>query len=93
MKASGGRMDLDAFIGLVGRYDYGALFVCVWLGTVGLPLPDEAIVMAGGLVTALGLLQPIPAFLVTWCSVVSGLTLGYGLGRLLGARGVDWLRF
>ncbi|HEY7126694.1 MAG TPA: DedA family protein [Ktedonobacterales bacterium] len=85
-------MDVHAFIGLVGQYGYGALFFCLWLGIVGLPLPDEAIVMAGGLVTALGLLQPIPAFLVTCCGVISGLTFGYCLGRLLGARGVNRLR-
>ncbi|GEN36783.1 MULTISPECIES: DedA family protein [Aneurinibacillus] len=77
-------MDVDTLIGLIGQYGYAALFFCLWLGIVGMPIPDEVVVMTGGFVTALGLLDPIPAFLITYLGVVSGLSIGYGLGRVMG---------
>jgi membrane-associated protein len=77
-------MDVDTLITLISHYGYAALFFCLWLGIVGLPIPDEVIVITGGVVSSLGLLQTIPAFIVTYLGVVSGLSIGYGLGRFLG---------
>jgi membrane-associated protein len=71
---------------------YAALFFSLWLGIVGMPIPDEVIVMTGGAVTATGLLQPVPAFLLTYLGVVTGLSLGYGLGRFIGAPVMDKIR-
>lgn len=36
-------------IALIGDYGYVALFFALWLGIVGMPIPDEVIVMTGGL--------------------------------------------
>jgi membrane-associated protein len=83
-KITGDCMGVDTLITLIGDYGYAALFFCLWLGIVGMPIPDEAIVMTGGFVTSLGLLKPVPAFLITYLGVVSGLSIGYGLGRLMG---------
>lgn len=77
-------MSVDTLISLIGQYGYIALFFCLWLGIVGMPIPDEVIVMTGGFVTSLHLLEPVPAFLVTYLGVVSGLSIGYGLGRIMG---------
>lgn len=85
-------MDVEGLIGLVGQYGYLALFFCLWLGIIGMPIPDEVIVMTGGFVASLGLLHPIPAFIVTYLGVVSGLTLGYILGRIMGFSVLDHLR-
>lgn len=85
-------MDVDGLVILVGQYGYLALFFCLWLGIVGMPIPDEVIVMTGGFVASLGLLQPVPAFFVTYLGVVSGLTLGYVLGRVMGVTVLDRLK-
>ncbi|HBV98645.1 MAG: alkaline phosphatase [Peptococcaceae bacterium BICA1-7] len=84
-------MNVEGLITLVAQYGYGALFFCLWLGIVGMPIPDEVIVMTGGLVSSLHLLKPVPAFLVTYLGVVSGLTLGYVLGLKMGAPILDRL--
>nr|WP_269151718.1 DedA family protein [Sutcliffiella horikoshii] len=76
-------------ISLIGNYGYAALFFCLWLGIVGMPIPDEVIVMSGGIVSSIGILQPIPAFLLTYLGVVSGLSIGYILGRVMGVKVVD----
>ena len=56
-----------------------------------MPIPDEVIVMTGGLVTALGILNPLPAFILTYLGVISGLSLGHILGHRLGAPVIDRL--
>lgn len=73
-------MTHEVLFNLIQQYGYLALFFALWLGIVGMPVPDESVVMTGGFVTALGLLDPIPAFLLTYLGVVSGLSLGYILG-------------
>ncbi len=84
-------MDSNVMIGLVEAYGYMALFFCLWLGIAGMPIPDEVVVMVGGLTTSLGLLEFVPAFLVTYLGVMSGLTLGYGIGRIIGATALERL--
>ncbi|MFC4767505.1 DedA family protein [Effusibacillus consociatus] len=84
-------MDVNDVIHWVNQYGYWALFFCLWLGIVGMPIPDEAVVMTGGFVTSLNLLHVFPAFLVTYLGVISGLTLGFVWGRVLGAPILDRL--
>ncbi|WP_126428052.1 DedA family protein [Brevibacillus marinus] len=74
----------DTLLFFVEQYGYLALFFLLWLGIVGLPIPDELVVAAGGLVASLGYLDPVGAFFVDYLGVVSGLTVGYLLGRRFG---------
>ncbi|AMA72420.1 DedA family protein [Aneurinibacillus thermoaerophilus] len=77
-------MNADTLVTLIGQYGYAALFFCLWLGIIGMPIPDEAVVMAGGFAASLGLLHPVTAFCITYLGVISGLSIGYGLGRIMG---------
>ncbi|NGQ95917.1 DedA family protein [Brevibacillus sp. SYP-B805] len=85
-------MENQAVIDMVVQWGYPALFFALWLGIVGMPIPDEVIVMTAGVTTSLGYLRVIPAFLITYLGVVSGLSLGYVLGRTMGAGILDRLR-
>lgn len=82
-------MQLDFILDLIQQYGYFALFFALWLGIVGMPIPDEVIVMTGGMVASLQILRAIPAFLVTYLGVVSGLSLGYFLGRFVGVSALE----
>ncbi|GGE13071.1 alkaline phosphatase [Marinithermofilum abyssi] len=82
-------MDNGLLLQWIMEYGYLALFFCLWLGIVGLPLPDEGIVMTGGAVSAAGILQPVGSFAVTYLGVISGLSLGYVLGLRVGAPVLD----
>lgn len=79
-------MEFNDLLPYIENYGYIALFFCLWLGIVGAPIPDEIVAMGGGFVSTLGVLQPIPAFLATYLGVVSGLSLGYVLGKLFGSK-------
>ncbi|MDR7317490.1 DedA family protein [Brevibacillus nitrificans] len=75
----------------VGQFGYLALFFLLWLGIVGMPIPDEVIVLSAGVLTSTGVLKIIPAFVATYLGVVSGLSLGYVLGRTVGAPALNWI--
>ncbi|MGE7869149.1 DedA family protein [Bacillus paramycoides] len=79
-------MELHELLAYIEQYGYWALFFCLWLGIVGMPIPDEMIVMSGGFVSSLGVLSVIPSFVLTYLGVVSGLSLGYILGKVFGAK-------
>lgn len=84
-------MELHELLSYIEQYGYWALFFCLWLGIIGMPIPDEMIVMSGGFVSSLGILNVIPAFLLTYLGVVSGLSLGYILGEIFGTKVLDKL--
>ncbi|MGC4378842.1 DedA family protein [Fictibacillus sp. Mic-4] len=84
-------MELHELLSNIQDYGYGALFFFLWLGIAGMPIPDEMVVMSGGLVSSLGYLKLFPAFLLTYLGVVSGLSLGYVLGKAFGSKILDRL--
>ncbi|WP_134703142.1 DedA family protein [Ammoniphilus sp. YIM 78166] len=84
-------MDIDVILQGVEHYGYAALFFFLWLGIVGMPIPDEVIVMSGGFMTSMGILEPLPAFFLTYAGVVSGLTIGYCVGRAIGFPALHYM--
>ncbi|MCS5149310.1 DedA family protein, partial [Staphylococcus aureus] len=38
-------MELHELLSYIEQYGYWALFFCLWLGIIGMPIPDEMIVM------------------------------------------------
>ncbi|GAA3404809.1 DedA family protein [Paenibacillus hodogayensis] len=85
-------MNVETLLQFISEYGYAALFFALWLGIVGLPIPDEVIVMTGGAASSTGLFHPGLAFLVTYLGVISGLSLGFFVGRFLGATAIDRLK-
>lgn len=82
-------MSTEFVLEMVGSYGYVALFAFLFLGIVGLPINDETLVMLGGFVAAQGILRPLPTFLVTYLGVLSGMNIGFVLGRLFGSAWLD----
>ncbi len=85
-------MNYETLLSLIQHVGYAALYFALWLGIAGMPIPDEVVVMTGGAVTANGLLHSFPAFVLTYLGVISGLSLGYVLGRIYGTSVLDRLR-
>ncbi|MBO8164440.1 MAG: DedA family protein [Brevibacillus sp.] len=84
-------ISIASLLHFIEQYGYLALFFLLWLGIVGLPIPDELVVATGGFVASLGYLDPFYAFLFDYLGVVSGLTVGYLLGRWFGKPILRWL--
>ncbi|WII35110.1 DedA family protein [Paenibacillus thiaminolyticus] len=85
-------MNADLLLQWIGQFGYAALFLALWLGIVGMPVPDEVIVMTGGAVSGMNILHPLPAFVLTYLGVVSGLSVGFMIGRGIGVPILERLR-
>ncbi|BFH13893.1 DedA family protein [Paenibacillus melissococcoides] len=85
-------MNADLLLHWIGHFGYTALFFALWLGIVGMPIPDEVIVMTGGAVSGMNILLPLPAFVLTYLGVVSGLSVGFMIGRGIGVPILERLR-
>ncbi|MBB6730581.1 DedA family protein [Cohnella zeiphila] len=75
----------------VGQFGCAALFFSLWLGLIGLPIPNEVVVVSGGALSGSGALPGGSAFLATYLGVACGLTFGYAMGRKLGPGLIDRL--
>ncbi len=79
------------FVRLIGPWGYLAVFVVVTLecqALLGLFLPGESFVLAGGFLAGRGVFDPVTLAVVISLAAVLGDSLGYRLG---GALGFDWL--
>lgn len=81
----------ESLLIFIEQYGYFALFFMLWLGIIGLPIPDEVVVATGGVVASLGYLDPLCTFTVGYLGVISGLTVGYLLGRRFGKPILRWI--
>jgi membrane protein DedA with SNARE-associated domain len=73
----------------ISTYGYGAIFVLLLLGIVGLPIPDETILGFCGYLIYKGTLHAIPTYLTALAGSWCGISLSYTIGRTLGASAVS----
>src|SRR6185437_2418958 len=82
------RGSMDAVFHWIATYGYGAIFLLLTLGIVGLPVPDETLLVFCGYLIYKGQLHPVwagvAALAGSWC----GITLSYTIGRTLGAGAI-----
>src|SRR5262249_51365462 len=86
-KASPGRRLLylmETGLNWVDRYGYGAIFVLLVLGIVGLPISDETLLLFVGYLSSKGTLQLEPAMVTAFLGSATGISVSYAIGRYLG---------
>jgi len=65
------------------RYEYAALFALLMLGIVGLPVPDETLLVFAGYLSFKQQLSFFPAALAAFLGSACGISLSYWVGRTL----------
>src|SRR5258707_1061200 len=79
---------METVFSWVAAYGSGALFLLLVLGVVGLPIPDETLLVFCGYLISKGTLHPLETFLAatlgSWC----GISGSYWIGRTLGLGAV-----
>ena len=68
----------------IAQHGYGAIFVLLMLGIVGLPVPDETLLMFVGYLSFKGELRLGPAVATAFLGSACGVSISYALGRLVG---------
>jgi membrane protein DedA with SNARE-associated domain len=75
---------VESVLGWVAHHGYVGIFGLLMLGIVGLPIPDETLLMFTGYLIFKHELQPLPAFAAGFLGSICGITVSYALGRMLG---------
>src|SRR6476659_25336 len=79
---------MDGVFAWVAAHGYGALYLLLALGVVGLPIPDETILVFTGYLIGRGTLNPAGAFAAAVAGAWTGISGSYLLGRTLGVGAV-----
>jgi membrane protein DedA with SNARE-associated domain len=77
----------------INHFPYLGIFLLLILGGMGLPFPEDATLLLSGVLVALEVIQPYPAFLVVYSGLLITDFFLYSAGRKYGRRLVEHIRF
>ena len=75
---------MESVFSWINEYGYWALFTLLMLGVVGLPVPDESLLMFAGYLVSEGKLQFGPTMGTAFLGSACGISLSYILGWWIG---------
>ncbi len=78
---------------LIDQFPYLGLFLLLVLGTLGLPFPEDGILLLSGFLAAHDVIKPFPAFFVVYSGLLMTDFLLYSVGKKYGRRIVEHKRF
>ena len=70
----------------ISAYGYFGIFFLLMLGIVGLPVPDETLLVFSGYLVFRGRLHPLATLIASFLGSSAGISISYLLGRLLGLQ-------
>ena len=79
---------MEGVFAWVAEHGYGALFLLLALGVVGLPVTDETLLVFTGYLIGRGTLNPVGALVAAVSGAWTGISLSYVIGRTLGAGAI-----
>jgi membrane protein DedA with SNARE-associated domain len=79
----------ESLLHWISAYGPAAIFVLLFLGVFGLPVPDETLLTFAGVLVRQGHMHFIPTFAAATLGSMGGITLSYVAGRTLGLGAVD----
>ncbi|WP_139491275.1 DedA family protein [Brevibacillus dissolubilis] len=68
----------------ITTYGYGALYGLFFFGILGLPVPEESLLVFSGYLVSIGHLSYWPTLLTCFLGSISAMTAAYWIGRSLG---------
>lgn len=77
-------MDIGIVIDFINEYGYFALFLSFYVCLLGLPIPNEVLVMAGGIISTTANFHPMLTFIIIYITVILNSTILYIIGRTWG---------
>ena len=66
------------------RHGYGAIFLLLMLGIIGIPVPDETLLLFAGYLSSKGTLRLEPTIVTAFLGSACGISVSYAIGRYLG---------
>jgi len=75
---------LESIPYFLSTYGYLGIFLLLMVGIVGLPIPDEVVLMFAGYLIFKGYFHPLPTAATAILGTFCGITVSYSLGRSAG---------
>lgn len=75
---------MESVFAWLSRYGYGGLFGLLVLGIVGLPIPDETLLVFSGYLISTRRMHFAPAFCAGFAGSACGISISYWIGRTAG---------
>lgn len=75
---------MESLLVWLSQYGYAGLFGLLVFGIVGLPIPDETLLVFSGYLISRGRLHPALTFAAGFGGSICGISLSYTIGRTLG---------
>ncbi|NOV03855.1 DedA family protein [Paenibacillus planticolens] len=82
-------MNHHSMITLISHYGYAGIFVLLFIGIVGLPLPIEIILLGAGYIAVKANLHIGGIIGFAWLGASAGMTLNYLLGQSIGLKRIS----
>ncbi|MBV8847726.1 MAG: DedA family protein [Bryobacterales bacterium] len=79
---------MESILAWISTYGYAAIFLLLMLGIVGLPVPDETLLVFCGYLVSSGRLHPAAIFATAVAGSCCGISISYVIGRTLGMGAV-----
>ncbi len=76
---------------VIASWGYLGIFVCVFVGNLGIPVPEETVVLTAGFLAGRQLLDVRLVYIVVILSAIAGDSSGYLIGRTGGQKLLDRL--
>ncbi|OIJ18160.1 hypothetical protein BKP45_11235 [Anaerobacillus alkalidiazotrophicus] len=83
-------MEIDVLKNLLNELGYFGVFLWLWLGMLGIPVPNEVVVASIGYLSTTPLLKIEKVIIIGYLGLISSLTTSYLLGRIVGKRFVRY---
>jgi membrane-associated protein len=82
---------LPLLLSWLQEYGYSALWLSIFIASIGMPLPISLVLLAAGAFAALGDFDIVLLTIVAITASTCGDSVGYLIGRLLGHKVLIWL--
>lgn len=79
---------MDALLQWVAVYGYAGIFLLLMAGIVGIPIPEETLLLFCGYLIFRGRLNPVGGFFSALAGSWCGISVSYTIGRTLGSGAV-----
>lgn len=80
---------MESLLAWLSQWGYVGLFSLLVFGIVGLPIPDETLLVFSGYLISQGRLHPLLTFLAGFAGAVCGISTSYVIGRTVGHAVVE----
>lgn len=85
-------LNLEEFFMWIAKYGYMGLFLSMFLGIVGLPVPDEILMVFAGYMASEGKMDFIPTCIAAGLGSFCGMSISFMIGKNIGFPILEKLR-